>query len=91
MIPPGREGAFFSLYEVANSGTSWIGPFLFGVVVSATNSYRQALLSLILLFVAGGAILVATDTSRAIQDAGQDAPRRRDDEDTAALAMAAGA
>jgi UMF1 family MFS transporter len=74
MIPPGREGAFFSLYEVANSGTSWIGPFLFGVVVSATNSYRQALLSLIVLFVAGAAVLIATNTGLAIREAEQETP-----------------
>ena len=71
MIPPGREAAFFSLYEVTNSGTSWIGPFLFAAVVGATNSYREALLSLIVLFVGGLAILVLTDTRRAIDDAGQ--------------------
>lgn len=71
MIPPGRDAAFFSLYEVTNSGTSWIGPFLFAAVVGATNSYREALLSLIVLFVGGLGILVLTDTGRAIEDAGQ--------------------
>jgi len=70
MIPRGREAAFFGLYEVANSGTSWIGPFIFGLVVSVTNSYRQALLSLIVLFVSGGVLLVFTDTARAIREAG---------------------
>ena len=71
MIPPRREAAFFAIYEIANSGTSWVGPFIFAVVVSVTNSYRHALLSLIVLFVSGGAILVFTDTRRAIQEAGQ--------------------
>jgi UMF1 family MFS transporter len=71
MIPPGRNAAFFSLYEVTNSGTSWIGPFLFAAVVGATGSYRQALLSLVVLFVGGLAILAVTDTDRAIADAGQ--------------------
>jgi len=69
MIPRGREASFFALYEVANSGTSWIGPFVFAVVVSATNSYRQALLSLIVLFVSGGVLLALTDTVRAIREA----------------------
>jgi UMF1 family MFS transporter len=71
MIPPRREAAFFGLYEIANSGTSWIGPLIFGLVVSATNSYRQALLSLIALFVVGSALLAWTDTARAIREAGQ--------------------
>jgi UMF1 family MFS transporter len=71
MIPPQREASFFGLYEIANSGTSWIGPFIFALVVSGTNSYRQALLSLITLFAVGFLLLVVTDTDRAIREAGQ--------------------
>jgi UMF1 family MFS transporter len=71
MIPPQREASFFGLYEIANSGTSWIGPFIFALVVSATNSYRQAVLSLIALFAIGFLLLVFTDTGRAIREAGQ--------------------
>jgi UMF1 family MFS transporter len=70
MIPKGREASFFGLYEVSERGTSWLGPLLFGAVVAATNSYRQALLSLIILFVVGTIILYLTDTDRAIHDAG---------------------
>jgi MFS-type transporter involved in bile tolerance (Atg22 family) len=40
-------------------------------VVSVTNSYRQALLSLIALFVIGSALLALTDTRRAMREAGQ--------------------
>ncbi|HVH29988.1 MAG TPA: MFS transporter [Vicinamibacterales bacterium] len=69
MIPAGREASFFGVYEIAERGTSWIGPFLFGVVVAATNSYRQAMLSLIVLFVTGMTALLWTDTARAIRDA----------------------
>ena len=70
MIPKGREASFFGLYEVSERGTSWLGPLLFGAVVAATNSYRQALLSLIILFVVGTIILYLTDTDRAIHEAG---------------------
>jgi UMF1 family MFS transporter len=72
MIPPHREAAFFGIYEIANSSTSWMGPLLFALVVSATNSYRLALLSLIALFAIGFVLLVFTDTDRAIREAGQD-------------------
>ncbi len=41
-----------------------------GAVVAATDSYRQALLSLIVLFVAGTIILYFTDTEKAIHEAG---------------------
>jgi len=70
MIPAGREASFYGVYEISERGTSWIGPVLFGMVVASTNSYRQAMLSLIVLFLAGMAGLLFTDTDRAIAEAG---------------------
>jgi MFS transporter, UMF1 family len=70
MIPAGREASFFGLYEISERGTSWIGPLIFGYVVGVTNSYRQAILSLIVLFVVGTVTLLFTDTDQAIRDAG---------------------
>ena len=69
MIPAGREASFFGLYEISERGTSWIGPFMFGAVAAVTNSYRQAILSLIVLFVAGMLILAVTDPDKAIREA----------------------
>ncbi|HKZ79937.1 MAG TPA: MFS transporter [Pyrinomonadaceae bacterium] len=70
MIPLGREASFFGIYEVSERGTSWLGPLTFGAVVAATNSYRQALLSLIIFFVVGTIILYFTNTDKAIHEAG---------------------
>lgn len=70
MIPAGREASFFGIYEVSERGTSWLGPLVFGAVVAATGSYRQALLSLIVFFVVGMIILFLTDTDKAIHEAG---------------------
>jgi UMF1 family MFS transporter len=64
MIPRGHEAAFFGVYEITERGTSWIGPLLFGLVAARTGSYRQAILSLLVLFAAGTAGLAATDTGR---------------------------
>ena len=75
MIPPGRAASFFGVYEISERGTSWIGPILFGIVAAATNSYRQALLSLIVLFLGGAIVLLLTDTERAIRDAGNEGLR----------------
>lgn len=69
MIPRGQEAAFFGIYEVSERGTSWIGPLLFGVVVAHTNSYRAAILSLVVLFVGGLVLLAVTDTDQAERDA----------------------
>lgn len=75
MIPGGREAAFFSLYEISERGTSWIGPLIFGMVVGATGSYRQAILSLIVLIVGGMLLLLVTDTDAAIAQAEADSLR----------------
>ncbi|HEX8633668.1 MAG TPA: MFS transporter [Pyrinomonadaceae bacterium] len=74
MIPAGREASFFGLYEISERGTSWLGPLVFGAVVGATNSYRQAILSLIVFFVVGLIILSITDTDKAIHEAGNALP-----------------
>ncbi len=74
MIPAGREASFFGIYEISERGTSWIGPFIFGVVVGSTGSYRDAILSLIVLFVLGMIILATTNTDQAVHDAGNFLP-----------------
>jgi UMF1 family MFS transporter len=74
MIPAGREASFFGIYEISERGTSWIGPLVFGIVVGATNSYRQAILSLIVFFIGGMVILFFTDTDRAVHEAGNVLP-----------------
>ena len=69
MIPAGREAAFFSIYEISERGTSWLGPIVFGIVASATNSYRPAILALIAFFIVGSIILFFTNTDKAIESA----------------------
>ena len=58
MIPIGKEAEYFSLYEISDKGTSWIGPLAFGITLSLTNSYRWAVLSLIIFMVAGMVVLM---------------------------------
>ncbi|MDA8062459.1 MAG: MFS transporter [Actinomycetota bacterium] len=65
MIPVGREASFFSIYEVTSQGTAFFAPLLFTVVVDITGSFRQAILSLIVLFVLGLVLLARTDTDAA--------------------------
>ena len=74
MIPAGREASFFGLYEISERGTSWIGQLIFGIVVGVTGSYREAILSLIVLFILGTVILALTNTDRAIHEAGNPLP-----------------
>ncbi len=74
MIPKGRESSFFGLYEISEKGTSWMGQLLFTIVVGATGSFRHAILALIVFFVVGSVILLFTDTTRAIHEAGNLTP-----------------
>jgi UMF1 family MFS transporter len=65
MIPKGREAEYFSLYEISERGTSWLGPLLFGLSLQFTGSYRIALLSLVVFFLAGMVLLVRLDVRKA--------------------------
>lgn|ERR1035437_7571169 len=70
MIPNGRESAFFGLYEISERGTSWIGPIVFGLVAQLTDSYRPAILALIVFFLVGSFLLFFVNTTQAIREAG---------------------
>jgi MFS transporter, UMF1 family len=83
MIPRSREASFFGIYEISERGTSWIGPIVFAEVVAYTNSYRQAILSLIAFFVIGTIILILTDTARAIHESGNLLPEEAGQRKTA--------
>ncbi|MBO0840762.1 MAG: MFS transporter, partial [Sciscionella sp.] len=74
MIPNGKEAEFFSFYEVSSSGTSFFGPLLFGLTLQLTGSYRSAIVSLIVFFVVGLALLIPVDAAKAIRAAGNTPP-----------------
>ena len=74
LIPRGREAEYFSLYQACERGTSWIGTLIFGLVHQWTDSYRPALLALMVLFVLGIILLTRVDPRRGIQEAGNAMP-----------------
>src|SRR5919112_2420262 len=76
MIPGGKEAEYFSLYEISERGTSWLGPLLFGLTLQLTGSYRSSLASLIVFFVLGFVLLTMVDVRRAITEAGNPPPER---------------
>lgn len=57
MIPKGKEGEYFAVYEISDKGTSWLAPMIFGLTLQFTHSYRFAVLSLLVFFVAGLLVL----------------------------------
>jgi MFS transporter, UMF1 family len=76
LIPPGKEGEYFSLYEISSNGTSWLGPLIFGLAYDATRSYRIAIVSLLAFFVIGAVMLFFVPMRRAIVAAGNVAPEK---------------
>lgn len=76
LIPKGKEGEYFGLYEISDKGTSWLGPLLFGLAYDMTGSYRIAIISLIIFFVAGFLLLMAVPMGRAIRAAGNTPPEK---------------
>ncbi len=64
LIPPGKEAEYFSIYEVSDKGTSWVSPLVFGLALQITHSYRQAILSLIIFFIAGLLVLTKVDAKQ---------------------------
>ena len=75
LIPRGREGEYFALYNACERGTSWFGTFLFGLVFQLTDSYRPAIFALIVFFLIGGFFLLRLDPRRGIEEAGNPLPR----------------
>jgi MFS transporter, UMF1 family len=74
LIPRGREGEYFALYNACERGTSWFGTFLFGVVFQLTGSYRPAIVALMVFFVLGAVFLLRLDARRGIEEARNTVP-----------------
>jgi len=64
LIPPGKEAEYFSVYEISEKGTSWIGPLVFGLALQLTDSYRIAIFSLIIFFVLGFILLLKVNVEK---------------------------
>jgi UMF1 family MFS transporter len=74
LIPAGRAAEYFSLYQAAERGTSWLGTLLFGLVYQLTDSYRLAIVALVLFFIVGGVLLARVNGRQGITDAGNHVP-----------------
>jgi UMF1 family MFS transporter len=74
LVPRGREAEYFSLYQACERGTSWLGTLVFGLVHQLTDSYRPAILALIVFFVVGIVLLARVDARRGIAEAGNPQP-----------------
>ncbi len=60
-IPEGMEGEYFGVYALAGKTSAIIGPALFGMISSAAGSQRPAVLSVLVLFILGLAVLSSVE------------------------------
>ena len=74
LVPARREAEFFSFYQISDRGTNIIGPAALAFAYGLFGSYRQGILVLIVLFVAGGLLLVLTDFRKGIDAVGNVQP-----------------
>jgi UMF1 family MFS transporter len=73
LSPAAKSGEFFGFYGVMEKFSAVIGPLLFAAAAAAFNSSRPAVLSLIVLFLAGISLL-----SRVNVEEGQRVAREED-------------
>ncbi|GHA80820.1 MFS transporter [Streptomyces termitum] len=76
LVPAGKEAEYFSAYEMSDRGLSWLGPLVFGLAYQLTGSYRTAIISLVIFFVAGFVLLARVPVRQAVTDAGNRMPER---------------
>ena len=76
LIPAGKEAEYYGFYEISDRGTSWLGPLAFGLTFQLTGSYRLAIFSLVVFFVAGFVALALLPMRRAVVAAGNQPPER---------------
>jgi UMF1 family MFS transporter len=57
-VPPDKSSEFFGFYNMMGKASAIVGPALVGVTAAVTGDSRISILSIALLFVAGGALLV---------------------------------
>ncbi|TDD07106.1 MFS transporter, partial [Nonomuraea diastatica] len=76
VIPKGREAEYFSLLQISDKGSAFIGSLTVTVALQLTNSYRIAIVSMIIFFVLGFVLLALTNLPKAIRAAGNEVPER---------------
>ncbi len=76
VIPAGKEAEYFSLFEISDKGSAFLGSLTLTLALQLTDSYRLAILSLVIFFVIGFALLTLVNLPRAIREAGNEVPAR---------------
>jgi UMF1 family MFS transporter len=69
LIPANKSGEFFGFYNMLGKFAAILGPLIMGAVSIATGDPRLSILAIIILFVAGGALLLAVNERDGVEHA----------------------
>jgi UMF1 family MFS transporter len=58
LIPADRSGEFYGFYNMMGKFAAVLGPLLMAVTIKLSGNSRMAILSIVVLFVAGAALLI---------------------------------
>jgi UMF1 family MFS transporter len=58
LVPEGKSSEFFGFYNMMGKFAAVLGPLLTGIVARVTGDSRLSILSILILFVAGGTLLI---------------------------------
>jgi UMF1 family MFS transporter len=75
LIPKGKEAEYFSLFQISDRGSTFLGSLTVTIAVSLTGGYRVAILSLIAFFLLGGVLLWRTRMREGIVAVGNEVPK----------------
>ncbi|KAF9106957.1 Autophagy protein 22 [Mortierella sp. GBA35] len=78
LCPVGDENEWFSLYLLADKGSSWLGPFVTGAIYTATHDYRKAFWFPLGLIVIGVLVLLRVDVNLGKDQAREFAREKRE-------------
>lgn len=64
MVPKHKSSEFFAFFSVFEKFAGILGPAVFTLMIGATGTSRSAILSLVVFFVVGGALLAMVDVEK---------------------------
>ena len=67
MVPKSQSAAFFGFYSTSSKFAGIVGPLLFGLVTQGTGTGRFGIISLIVFFTVGGALLMRVDVEEGVR------------------------
>ena len=67
LTPREQAAKFFGFFNLSGKATSFLGTFVFGLIIKTTGSSRLAVVTLLIFFLIGLALLTAVDIQRGIR------------------------